>query len=102
MAAVDLNHDGKSDLVRSQFLHPQSQIVHSGRCCLRTPWQGQRYLQSSSDSWRRRPWTVFVAVADGNGDEKPDIAVINELTHYYHANNGVASVLLNTFPWSGS
>ncbi len=98
IAAADINHDGTVDLVVANLC-----ALNSSHCTgagvvsvLRGRGDGTFKAPQTFTSGGTRPDSV--AVADVNGDNKPDVVVINEFKSYFHTNYGIAGVLLNNIP----
>lgn len=98
IAAADVNHDGTVDLVVANLcgLKAYSCTGAGVVSVLRGRGDGTFKTPQLFASGGTRP--VSVAVADVNGDNKPDLVVINDRWSYYNQNYGSASVLLNNIP----
>lgn len=98
IAAADVNHDAKVDLVVSNFCALKAKSCIGSGVVSVLQGKGDGTFKPAQVFGSGGTWAVSVAVADVNGDKKPDIVVINELNSYYHTRNGIASVLLNNIP----
>jgi len=98
VAAVDVNHDGKIDLVVANYCALKDKYCIASGVVSVLLGRGDGTFKTPQLLGSGGTWAVSVAVADVNGDKKPDIVVINQLRAYYHALYGVASVLLNSIP----
>jgi hypothetical protein len=82
---ADVNHDGKSDLIVVNFWASDQDLSHSTVSVLLGNGDGSFQDAVPYDSGGA--WALSVAVADVNGDGKPDLAVAN-------SNQGTVGVLL--------
>lgn len=98
IAAADVNHDGKVDLVVSNGC-----ALKSRNC---TGLGFVSILFGKGDGTFKPPQVLgtggtnplSVIIGDVNEDKKPDIVVLNSLDSYYHPTSGIVAVMLNNIP----
>jgi len=98
IAAADVNHDGTVDLVVANLCALKANSCTGAGVVSVLRGRGDGTFKTPQLFSSGGTWPVSVAVADVNGDNKPDLVVINEQRSYYNGYYGIASVLLNNIP----
>src|ERR1700687_5721573 len=84
IAAADINHDGTVDLVVANLCAPKSSYCTGAGVVSVLRGRGDGTFKTPQLFTSGGTGPVSVAVADVNGDNKPDLVVINERWSYYN------------------
>jgi hypothetical protein len=98
IAAADLNQDGKIDLVTTSTCSLKSRYCTGAGVVSVFLGNGNGTFKAPKGSTSGGTAPTWVAIADVNGDKKPDVLIVNELNSYYRAHSGILAVLLNAIP----